>query len=112
MSKRIPLSEPVMAGNEWKYVKECEHYKINIDPIIKQEIATDQDGNTSITSVNFSLYGKAGKSIDVCETQHARIFTGNEQYNPYATEIQNKLFGENSWTLNLMHTYAVLNGTG
>ena len=23
MSKRIPLSEPVMAGNEWKYVKEC-----------------------------------------------------------------------------------------
>lgn len=23
MSKRIPLSEPVMAGNEWEYVKEC-----------------------------------------------------------------------------------------
>ena len=23
MFKRIPLSEPVMAGNEWKYVKEC-----------------------------------------------------------------------------------------
>lgn len=23
MGKRIPLSEPVMAGNEWKYVKEC-----------------------------------------------------------------------------------------
>ena len=23
MYKRIPLSEPVMAGNEWKYVKEC-----------------------------------------------------------------------------------------
>jgi perosamine synthetase len=23
MNKRIPLSEPVMAGNEWKYVKEC-----------------------------------------------------------------------------------------
>ena len=22
-SKRISLSEPVMAGNEWKYVKEC-----------------------------------------------------------------------------------------
>jgi len=22
-NKRIPLSEPVMAGNEWKYVKEC-----------------------------------------------------------------------------------------
>lgn len=23
MDKRVPLSEPVMAGNEWKYVKEC-----------------------------------------------------------------------------------------
>ncbi len=23
MSRRIPLSEPVMAGNEWRYVKEC-----------------------------------------------------------------------------------------
>ncbi len=23
MNKRIPLSQPVMAGNEWKYVKEC-----------------------------------------------------------------------------------------
>ena len=23
MYKRIPLSEPIMAGNEWKYVKEC-----------------------------------------------------------------------------------------
>lgn len=23
MSRRIPLSEPVMAGNEWKYLKEC-----------------------------------------------------------------------------------------
>jgi len=23
MNKRIPLSEPVMAGNEWNYVKEC-----------------------------------------------------------------------------------------
>ena len=23
MNKRIPLSEPVMVGNEWKYVKEC-----------------------------------------------------------------------------------------
>jgi len=23
MNKRIPLSEPIMAGNEWKYVKKC-----------------------------------------------------------------------------------------
>ena len=32
-----------------------EHYKIDIDPVIKQEISTDKNGKTSITTADFSL---------------------------------------------------------
>jgi len=99
---------PFIKRNQYLLTLTGEHYKIDVNPAIKQEFALDQNGETSITTADIAVYGKLGKWIDACETQHARLLFGSENYNPYANNIKHKLWGKNSWTLNSMHTYAVL----